>query len=183
MYDKDRALNFSALKGADIIMSSADAVECLLDFSKGPEAVVTKVHRQPYIGPVETEEASNYTVLEANRKPIPPIGHSPPSNQPHHPEQPKPRAICSFCGKSFSHLGDHNKHRRRHTGERPYPCDLCPRRFAHASNLARHRRLHSGEKPFECTNCSRRFSRKDKLAAHVARRSCCKNLPPTVTRV
>lgn len=68
MYDKDRALNFAALK-AGIVMSSADAVECLLDFSKGPEAVVTTISRhQAYIGPtVGSEEASNYTVLEANR--------------------------------------------------------------------------------------------------------------------
>ncbi|KAJ8669743.1 hypothetical protein QAD02_001002 [Eretmocerus hayati] len=85
----------------------------------------------------------------------------------------KVRATCEFCGKCFSHVGDANKHRRKHTGERPYTCKICLYSFPHASNLRRHERSHSSDpRPFQCPNCARGFSRKDKLAQHVARRCC-----------
>ncbi|XP_015589624.1 zinc finger protein 271 [Cephus cinctus] len=80
--------------------------------------------------------------------------------------------FCDFCKKKFTHAGDLNKHRRRHTGERPYECAECQKKFAHASNLARHQRVHSGERPFSCTHCEKRFTRRDKLTNHVAAKRC-----------
>ncbi|XP_051155113.1 zinc finger protein 90-like [Leptopilina boulardi] len=78
--------------------------------------------------------------------------------------------FCEFCSKEFTHTGDLNKHRRKHTGERPYDCSICNRKFSHTSNLARHQRLHSGEKPFVCPlKCGRNFSRKDKLSDHISK--------------
>ncbi|XP_015512246.2 zinc finger protein 696-like [Neodiprion lecontei] len=79
---------------------------------------------------------------------------------------------CEFCQKRFTHAGDLNKHRRKHTGEKPYECNQCRRKFAHASNLVRHQRVHSGERPFVCTGCNRTFTRRDKLTVHVAAGRC-----------
>ncbi|KAF4519597.1 hypothetical protein B566_EDAN003764 [Ephemera danica] len=78
----------------------------------------------------------------------------------------KRKLACDFCGKAFHHTGDLNKHRRCHTGERPYWCLECGKKFAHVSNLLRHRKLHSGERPFTCSSCERSFSRSDKLVSH-----------------
>lgn len=79
---------------------------------------------------------------------------------------------CDFCKKEFTHAGDLNKHRRKHTGEKPYECNQCQRKFAHASNLARHQRVHSGERPFVCPKCARTFTRRDKLAIHITAARC-----------
>ncbi|KAJ1629256.1 hypothetical protein T492DRAFT_561190, partial [Pavlovales sp. CCMP2436] len=46
------------------------------------------------------------------------------------------------------------RHKRTHSGERPYPCDEpgCEYSAAEAGSLAKHKRTHSGERPFPCDN-------------------------------
>ncbi|KAK2575712.1 hypothetical protein KPH14_012101 [Odynerus spinipes] len=79
---------------------------------------------------------------------------------------------CDFCRKQFNHIGDLNKHRRRHTKEKPYSCRVCQQQFSNASNLARHQRMHSGERPFLCEKCQCSFFRKDKLSQHLLSKHC-----------
>jgi uncharacterized Zn-finger protein len=95
--------------------------------------------------------------------------------------QRKKRISCEFCGKVFNHTGDLNKHRRKHTGERPYACPQCHKRFSHASNLIRHQKIHSGETPHQCPTCARRFSRKDKMVNHIKNSHCAPPNPETHT--
>uniref|UniRef100_A0A8C6VAW7 C2H2-type domain-containing protein n=1 Tax=Naja naja TaxID=35670 RepID=A0A8C6VAW7_NAJNA len=49
---------------------------------------------------------------------------------------------CEDCGKVFSCSSHYSKHRRTHTGERPFHCEDCGKSFNVSSNLYRHQRAH-----------------------------------------
>merc|ERR1719180_546340 len=58
---------------------------------------------------------------------------------------------------------------RRDTGEKPFTCSWngCGWKFSRSDELARHRRSHSGIKPYKCQVCSKRFARSDHLDKHI----------------
>lgn len=56
----------------------------------------------------------------------------------------KRRLPCGFCEKSFDRLSHLDRHRRIHTGEKPYGCHICGRRFTQKSSLKGHLRTHRG---------------------------------------
>mmetsp|Transcript_26528 Transcript_26528/g.51378 ORF Transcript_26528/g.51378 Transcript_26528/m.51378 type:complete len:273 (-) Transcript_26528:148-966(-) len=47
-----------------------------------------------------------------------------------------------------------------------YQCDSCSKIFRSQSEFRRHRRVHTGERPFMCIVCSARFKQKSHLKAH-----------------
>ncbi|PVH77026.1 hypothetical protein DL98DRAFT_464261 [Cadophora sp. DSE1049] len=56
--------------------------------------------------------------------------------------------------------------------EKERQCPYCPRTFTKEEHLNRHRRSHTGEKPFHCHKCSRKYSRRsvslsDVLSRHL----------------
>lgn len=52
-----------------------------------------------------------------------------------------------------------------------YECDLCKRKFSQLRDMERHRRIHTGERPFTCDVCNKSFSRKDNLKSHARKHS------------
>ncbi|XP_061403500.1 zinc finger protein 879-like [Lethenteron reissneri] len=80
---------------------------------------------------------------------------------------PGNRHECDHCPYVTDRAGHMEKHRRTHTGERPFACPVCDRRFTQPSALRSHERTHTGERPFACDLCPKSFAVSSTLRIHA----------------
>lgn len=74
---------------------------------------------------------------------------------------------CDICHKQFDSANSVMRHKRSHTGDRPYICKICGWGFNLSGNLNQHLAIHQKVKPFKCVYCGKTFARSNVLKAHV----------------
>ena len=53
------------------------------------------------------------------------------------------------------------------SAKRVYKCDVCYKVLTRSDSLRRHRRLHTGEKPYTCGTCEKQFSDGGNFLKHL----------------
>lgn len=89
------------------------------------------------------------------------------SHHPHSSAHYLQEYSCDICHKQFDSANSVLRHKRSHTGDRPYICKICGWGFNLSGNLNQHLAIHQKVKPFKCVYCGKTFARSNVLKAHV----------------
>ncbi|XP_031639566.1 zinc finger protein 84-like [Contarinia nasturtii] len=81
---------------------------------------------------------------------------------------------CEFCNYVAKHPSDLIRHRRKHTGGKPFECNICAKGFTTKQSLNKHMRTHAKQFPFHCSICRQGFTVQRTKIAHE--KSCSRQL-------
>jgi uncharacterized Zn-finger protein len=82
----------------------------------------------------------------------------------------KPYKCRQGCDRSFSVIASRTTHERiAHTLQKPYKCSECSHAFFLAGDLTKHKRKHTGEKPYLCgtRGCTRMYTQSSSRRRHI----------------
>ncbi|XP_015600350.1 zinc finger protein 16 isoform X2 [Cephus cinctus] len=74
---------------------------------------------------------------------------------------------CHICSKTFRCPAHVIRHKRIHTGLRPFVCDICRMSFNQQEILTKHKESHAGKRQYQCANCHQSFRYKVSLKSHL----------------
>ncbi|XP_059471723.1 zinc finger protein 64-like [Neocloeon triangulifer] len=75
--------------------------------------------------------------------------------------------MCGLCGKSYSRADKFQLHSMIHKNIKPYACGICEYKTVSSSNLKTHQMVHSNERPWKCQVCPYRARGSSQLAVHL----------------
>ena len=75
------------------------------------------------------------------------------------------------CNQKFNRKENVKSHVQTHLDDRKYCCKYCGKCFVRINDRKRHKKIHSGVKPYLCP-CGKNFTRHDALTRHRQRDSC-----------
>ncbi|XP_028816499.1 zinc finger protein 184-like [Denticeps clupeoides] len=91
----------------------------------------------------------------------------PPSKAKTQMKAKKDQLMCDECGMLLRCLAALLRHKRTHTGEKPYGCDECGKLFTTSTTLRIHQMSHNGTKDFMCSECGKMFTHQSYLSRHL----------------